>query len=169
MCSYCSKDNQIVLWIQNVSCIISNIQTTTSNKTSLNVCYKIMTISLNVYNIKWREEEEHCFRRFHTAKVLMNKFLLIFFYLSYLPLLNFWTRICCQKKYAVFWPPSSFAKKKYLGSYSSRINKNFTKFLILVYIKKVFQFWWQWSRLQEKLVVQFYDIHLKSKINLINL
>ena len=94
---------------------------------------------------------------------------LFFFYLSYLPLLNFWTRICCQKKYAVFWPPSSFAKKKYLGSYSSRINKNFTKFLILVYIKKVFQFWWQWSRLQEKLVVQFYDIHLKSKINLINL
>ena len=118
---------------------------------------------------QWREEEEHCFRRFHTAKVLMNKFLFIYFYLSYLPLLNFWTRICCQKKYAVFWPPSSFVKKKYLGSYSSRINNNFTKILILVYIKKVFQFWWQWSRLQEKLVVQFYDIHLKSKINLINL
>ena len=61
---------------------------------------------------QWREEEEHCFRRFHTAKVLMNKFLFIYFYLSYLPLLNFWTRICCQKKYAVFWPPSSFVKKK---------------------------------------------------------
>ena len=169
MCSYCSKDNQIVLWIQNVSCIISNIQTTTSNKTSLNVCYKIMTISLNVYNIKWREEEEHCFRRFHTAKVLMNKFLLIFFLSQLSPFIKFLNENMLPKKYAVFWPPSSFAKKKYLGSYSSRINKNFTKFLILVYIKKVFQFWWQWSRLQEKLVVQFYDIHLKSKINLINL
>lgn len=66
----------------------------------------------NVYNIKWREEEEHCFRRFHTAKVLMNKFLLIFFLSQLSPFIKFLNENMLPKKYAVFWPPSSFVKKK---------------------------------------------------------